>query len=146
MMNTRPVELLLVEDNPGDVDLTREALRESKIHLNLSVAVDGAEAVERLWRRGRHAEAPRPDLIVLDLNLPRIGGREVLSRLKADPELASIPVVVMTSSSAAEDVARSYALHANCFVSKPLDMEQFIKVVTSIENFWFSIVRLPEAS
>ena len=139
----RPVEILLVEDNPGDVRLTREALREGKVRNNLSVASDGVEAVAYLRREGEHAHAVRPDLILLDLNLPRMDGREVLAEIKADPSLRNIPVVVLTSSQAEEDIVRAYDLHANCYVTKPVDLDQFIRVVESIEDFWFSIVKLP---
>lgn len=145
-MRTRPIDLLLVEDNPGDVDLTREALEESKIHVSLHTVTDGVEALAYLRREDRYADVPRPDLVVLDLNLPKLDGREVLERVKRDPDLVSIPVVVMTSSSAEEDVVRSYELHANCFVTKPLDMDQFNKVVRSLDDFWFSVVRLPGAA
>jgi two-component system, chemotaxis family, response regulator Rcp1 len=140
---SRPVEILLVEDNPGDVRLTREALKEGKVHNNLSVAYDGVEALRYLRREGEHAEAVRPDLILLDLNLPRMDGREVLAEIKNDPQLRVIPVVILTSSQAEQDIARAYELHANCYVSKPVDLEQFITVVNSIETFWFSIVKLP---
>ena len=139
----RPVEILLVEDNPGDVRLTREALREGKVRNNLSVASDGVEAVAYLRREGEHAHAVRPDLILLDLNLPRMDGREVLAEIKADPSLRNIPVVVLTSSQAEEDIVRAYDLHANCYVTKPVDLDQFIRVVESIEDFWFTIVKLP---
>lgn len=139
----RPIEILLVEDNPGDVVLTREALRESKVHTNLSVAHDGATALAFLRREGAHAEAPRPDLILLDLNLPRVSGREVLAAIKADEQLRRVPVVVLTSSQAEQDVLATYDLCANCYVSKPVDLEQFIKVVRSIEDFWLTVVRLP---
>ncbi|MBI5441319.1 MAG: response regulator [Deltaproteobacteria bacterium] len=139
----RPVEILLVEDNPGDVRLTREALKEGKIHNNLHVAADGVEALAFLRGQGRYAEAVKPDLILLDLNLPRKNGLEVLQDLKADENLKRIPVVVLTTSSAEKDVMASYNLHANCFVTKPVDIEQFITVVKSVEDFWFSIVKLP---
>ena len=139
----RPVEILLVEDNPGDVRLTREALREGKVRNNLAVASDGVEAVAYLRKEGEHAGAVRPDLILLDLNLPRKDGREVLAEIKADPSLRHIPVVVLTSSQAEEDIVRAYDLHANCYVTKPVDLDQFIRVVESIENFWFTIVKLP---
>ena len=146
-MNTRqysrPVEILLVEDNPGDVRLTREALREGKVRNNLYVAADGVEALRFLRREGEHADAVRPDLVLLDLNLPRKDGREVLEEVKADPSLRHIPVVVLTSSQAEQDIARAYDLHANCYVSKPVDLDQFIHVVRSIEDFWFTIVKLP---
>jgi len=137
------VEILLVEDNPGDVRLTREALREGKVRNNLNVVDDGVKALAFLRREGEYAEAPRPDLVLLDLNLPRMGGREVLEAIKANPELRSIPVVVLTSSQAEQDIARAYELQANCYVTKPVDLDQFIAVVKSIEDFWFTIVRLP---
>jgi len=138
-----PIEILLVEDNPGDVRLTREALREGKIHNNLAVVEDGVEALRYLRGEGPYAGSPRPDVILLDLNLPRKDGREVLEEVKADPHLRTIPVVVLTSSDAERDVVRAYDLHANCYVTKPVDLEQFINVVKSIESFWFSIVKLP---
>lgn len=139
----RPVEILLVEDNPGDVRLTREALIESKVHNNLSVAPDGVEALAFLRRQGKYAGAVRPDLILLDLNLPKKDGREVLAEIKADGALKTIPVVILTTSNAEQDIVRSYDLHANCYITKPVDLDQFIKVVQSIEEFWFAIVRLP---
>jgi two-component system, chemotaxis family, response regulator Rcp1 len=141
---SRPVEILLVEDNPGDVRLTREALREGKVRNNLNVAADGVEALEYLRRHGRYADAVRPDLILLDLNLPKKDGREVLQDIKADPALRYIPVVVLTSSQAEQDILRAYDLHANCYVTKPVDLDQFIHVVHSIEDFWFTIVKLPQ--
>ena len=140
---SRPIEILLVEDNPGDVRLTREALKEGKIRNNLHVARDGVEALAVLRREGEHADAPRPDVILLDLNLPRKSGREVLSEVKQDPALRQIPVVILTSSEAEEDILRAYDLHANCYISKPVDLDQFITVVRSIEDFWFSVVKLP---
>ena len=139
----RPVEILLVEDNPGDVRLTIEGLKEGKVHNNLHVARDGAEAMEYLRCEGEHAGAVRPDLILLDLNLPRMDGREVLSAIKSDAKLRTIPVVVLTTSRAEQDVLRSYDLHANCYITKPVDLEQFITVVKSIEDFWLTIVTLP---
>lgn len=142
-MSVEPINILLVEDNPGDVRLTVEALREGKVHNHLSVARDGVEALAFLRRQGEFADAPRPDVILLDLNLPKKDGREVLAEIKADERLRRIPVVVLTTSKAEEDILRSYALHANCYVTKPVDLEQFITVVRSIEDFWFSIVRLP---
>jgi CheY-like chemotaxis protein len=142
-MSAEPINILLVEDNPGDVRLTVEALREGKVHNCLSVAPDGVEALAFLRREGKHAGAPRPDVILLDLNLPKKDGREVLAEIKADEDLRKIPVVILTTSKAEEDILRSYALHANCYVTKPVDLEQFITVVKSIEDFWFSIVRLP---
>lgn len=141
--DSRPVEILLVEDNPGDVRLTREALREGKVRNNLNVARDGVEALAFLRREGDFAGSPRPDIILLDLNLPKMDGREVLEEIKADPALRFIPVVVLTSSQAEKDIVRAYDLHANCYVTKPVDFEQFIHVVRSIENFWFTIVKLP---
>ncbi|MCC2669600.1 MAG: Two-component system response regulator [Armatimonadetes bacterium] len=142
-MSVEPINILLVEDNPGDVRLTIEALREGKVHNHLSIARDGVEALAYLRRQGAFGDAPRPDVILLDLNLPKKDGREVLAEIKADEHLRRIPVVVLTTSKAEEDILRSYALHANCYVTKPVDLEQFITVVRSIEDFWFSIVRLP---
>jgi CheY-like chemotaxis protein len=139
----RPAEFLLVEDNPGDVRLTREALRDSKLVNRLSVVGDGVEAMAFLRREGTYAGAPRPDLILLDLNLPRKGGREVLAEIKADASLKTIPVVVITSSEAEQDIFATYNLHVNCYVTKPVDFDQFIKVVRSIETFWLTIVKLP---
>jgi chemotaxis family two-component system response regulator Rcp1 len=139
----RPIEILLVEDNPGDVRLTVEGLKESKVRNNLHVARDGVEAMAFLRREGQHTGAVRPDLILLDLNLPRMDGREVLSEIKSDAKLKMIPVVVLTTSNAEQDVLRSYELQANCYITKPVDLEQFITVVKSIEDFWFSIVTLP---
>lgn len=139
----RPAEFLLVEDNPGDVRLTREALMECKLRNNLSVVGDGVEALAFLRREGPYADAVRPDVILLDLNLPKKGGREVLADIKADPDLRRIPVVIITSSEAEQDVLASYDLHVNCYVNKPVDLEQFIKVVRSIGTFWLTIVKLP---
>ena len=139
----RPIEILLVEDNPGDVDLTREGLADGKIRNNLHVAGDGEEAMAFLRRGGEHADMPVPDLILLDLNLPGKDGREVLTEIKADEQLGHIPVVVLTSSQDEEDILRSYRLHANCYISKPIRFGEFVKVVQSIEEFWFTIVTLP---
>jgi chemotaxis family two-component system response regulator Rcp1 len=139
----RPIEILLVEDNPGDVRLTMEGLTESKVRNNLHVAQDGVEAMAFLRREGQHGGAVRPDLILLDLNLPRMDGREVLAAVKSDPQLRTIPVVVLTTSRAEQDVLRSYELQANCYITKPVDLAQFITVVKSIEDFWFTIVTLP---
>lgn len=139
----KPIEILLVEDNEGDVRLTQEALREGKIRNNLHVAKDGAEAMAYLRSQGRDPSKPRPDIVLLDLNLPKVDGRHVLAALKADPALRVIPVVVMTSSKAEEDVVRSYEQYANCYVTKPVDFEQFVKIVQAIEDFWFTIVKLP---
>ena len=140
----RPIEILLVEDNPGDVRLTMEALRDAKVRNNLHVAKDGIEAMAFLRHEGQYASAIRPDLVLLDLNLPRKDGREVLAEIKADPELKTIPVVVLTTSRSEQDVLQSYQLQANCYISKPVDLEQFITVVRSIEDFWLTIVTLPQ--
>ncbi|MBI4397134.1 MAG: response regulator [Elusimicrobia bacterium] len=139
------IEILLVEDNEPDVRLTKEALTDCKMINNLNVAKDGDEAMRILRREGRFKDAPRPDIILLDLNLPKKDGREVLNELKSDPELRPIPVVILTSSQAEEDIVKSYQLHANCYITKPIDLNQFTTVVKSIEEFWFSIVKLPKA-
>jgi len=138
-----PVEILLVEDNPGDVRLTKEALKEGKVYSNLHWAKDGVEALQFLKREGKHDKAPRPDIILLDLNLPKKDGREVLAVIKKDNVLKHIPVVVLTTSEAEEDVLKSYELHANCYVTKPVDLEKFIHVVQSIDRFWLTVVTLP---
>ena len=140
----RPIEILLVEDNPGDIRLTQEALRDNKVRNNMAVARDGAEALALLRREGQYADSPRPDLILLDLNLPKIDGREVLRRIKDDKKLRPIPVVILTTSRDEQDVLKAYGLHANCYVAKPVELEQFMDVVKSIENFWLTIVTLPE--
>jgi Response regulators consisting of a CheY-like receiver domain and a winged-helix DNA-binding domain len=142
--STLPVDILLVEDNPGDVQLTKEAMLETKILTNLFVVEDGVEAIEFLFKKGKYQKMPRPDIIILDLNLPLKDGREVLEIVKQDESLKRIPVVVLTSSKAEEDIIRSYNLHANCYITKPLDFEQFIQIVKNIEQFWFTIVRLPD--
>ncbi|HYE99933.1 MAG TPA: response regulator [Planctomycetota bacterium] len=139
----KPIEILLVEDNPGDVRLTREVLKETKVRNALHVVGDGVEALAYLRRQGSHAKASRPDLILLDLNLPRKSGREVLADIKNDPDLRRIPVVVLTTSKAERDIVSSYDLHANCYIMKPVDLEQFITVVKAIEGFWLTIVKLP---
>lgn len=139
----RPVEFLLVEDNPGDVRLTREALKDSKVRNNLNVLGDGISALAYLRNESPYENALRPDIILLDLNLPKMDGREVLSKIKADPAFRRIPVVVITSSEAEQDILRTYDLHVNCYVTKPVDLDQFIKVVQSIESFWLTIVQLP---
>ena len=139
----KTIEILLVEDNPGDVELVREALGEGKINNQLHVAADGVQAMEYLKGKGPHAGAACPDLVLLDLNLPKKNGREVLQEIKSDPELKFIPVVVLTSSKAEEDILKSYNLHANCYVTKPVDLDQFLRVVRSIEDFWLSVVKLP---
>ena len=137
------IEVLLVEDSPGDVRLTREAFKNAKVHVNLHVAADGTEAMAFLRREGKYADAPRPDLILLDLNLPKKDGREVLKEIKESPALKSIPVVILTTSASDVDILRSYLLHANCYISKPVDLSGFLKVVKSIDDFWLSVVKLP---
>ncbi|MBU0595587.1 response regulator [Candidatus Bipolaricaulota bacterium] len=144
--SARPIEILLVEDNEGDARLAGEALMEAKVRNNVSWVSDGAEAMRFLRREGRHASAPEPDVILLDLNLPGMDGREVLTEIKKNKDLHHIPVVVLSSSSDDEDVARSYDLHANCYITKPIDLDQFLKVVRAIEDFWFSIVKLPSVA
>jgi len=138
-----PIEILLVDDNPGDVDLARNALENSKIRNILHAVSNGEEAMAFLRCQGEYANASRPDLVLLDLNLPRKDGREVLAEIKSDDDLKRIPVVIMTSSRDEEDILKSYNLHANCYITKPMDLNQFIKVVKSIEDFWFTIVKLP---
>lgn len=137
-----PIEILLVEDNPGDVRLTKEALKDAKVRNNLQVVIDGAEAIAFLRKQGKYAATVRPDLILLDLNLPKKNGREVLEDIKADPALQHIPVVILTTSQAEQDILESYRLRANAYVTKPVDLEQFLKVVGSIEQFWLEIVKL----
>ena len=137
------IEVLLVEDSPGDIRLTREAFKEAKVHINLHVASDGVEALSFLKRQGEYAAAPRPDLILLDLNLPKKDGREVLAEIKESPTLKTIPVVILTTSASEEDILRSYLLHANCYITKPVDLAGFLKVVQSIDSFWLSVVKLP---
>lgn len=139
----RSIEILLIEDNPGDVRLTLEAMREAKVKNKIRVVEDGVEAMEFLRRQGRFSDAPRPDLILLDLNLPRKDGREVLAELKADPDLKRIPVVILTTSRAEEDVLKAYDLHANCYVTKPVDLGQFMKVIALIDEFWINVVSFP---
>ena len=139
----RPIEILMVEDNPGDVRLTLEALKEGKVRNNLHTVEDGEEAMKFLRHQDTYAKAPRPDLVLLDLNLPKKNGREVLAEIKADPDLKRIPVVILTVSEAEQDIIKSYNLHANCYITKPVNLEQFIQVVKSIEDFWLTIVMLP---
>ncbi len=139
----RPIDILLVEDNQGDADLAREALEGGKLKNKLFVVNDGEAAMDFLYKSGHYKDAPRPDLILLDLNLPRKDGREVLADIKAHRDLKRIPVVILTTSQSEEDVIKSYNLHANCYITKPIDLNQFIKVVRSIESFWLSIVVLP---
>jgi chemotaxis family two-component system response regulator Rcp1 len=139
----RPIEILMVEDNPGDVRLTVEALKEGKVRNNFHTVEDGLEALAFLRRQGKYANAPRPDLILLDLNLPKMNGREVLAEIKADPDLRRIPVVILTVSKAEQDILKTYNLYANCYITKPVDLDQFLEVVKSIENFWLTVVMLP---
>jgi chemotaxis family two-component system response regulator Rcp1 len=139
----RPIEILMVEDNPGDVRLTREALKDAKVSNTLHVMEDGVAALDFLYQRGAHDTAPRPDLILLDLNLPKKNGREVLAEIKQDAHLKTIPVVILTTSQAEEDVLRAYSLHANCYITKPVDFIQFTKILRTIEEFWLTIVMLP---
>lgn len=146
VQNPEPVEILLVEDNPADARLAVEALKESKVRNNLHHVEDGVEAMQFVRRQQEFAEVPRPDLILLDLNLPRKDGREVLAEIKEDPKLKHIPVVVLTASEAERDLIKSYDLHANAYIIKPLDLDRFIEVVRSIEYFWFAIVKLPRFS
>jgi len=141
-----PVEILLVEDNPGDERLTREALKEGKVYSNLYWVKDGVEAIEFLRRQGRYKDTPRPDIILLDLNLPKKDGREVLQEIKTDNDLKRIPVVILTTSKAEEDVLKTYNLHANCYVTKPVDLEKFIVVIKSIDAFWLTVATLPNGS
>ena len=138
-----PIDILMVEDNLGDARLTEETLKESKLYNRLHHAKDGVEAMEFLLKEGKHKESPTPDIILLDLNLPRKDGREVLAELKAMPRLKNIPVVVLTTSDAEQDIVMSYDLHANCYITKPVDLDKFIEIVRGIENFWLSIVKLP---
>ena len=143
MEDDEMIEILLVEDNPADVRLTREAMRESKLINKLSVVSDGVEALAYLRKEGQYSEATTPDLILLDLNLPKKDGREVLEEVKRDTRLQTIPVVILTTSEAEQDILKSYHLHANCYISKPVAFDKFIKVVQSIENFWFTIAKIP---
>ncbi len=138
-----PIEILLVEDNPGDVRLTSEIIKEGRVKNNLSIVNDGEEAVSFLKKTGKFQNAPRPDLIILDLNLPKKSGREVLAELKEDVSLRSIPVIILSTSQAENDIVNSYKLNANCYITKPMDLDDFIKVIKSIEEFWFTVVKLP---
>lgn len=143
-IKNRVAEILLVEDNPGDVRLAKEGLRESKVINNLHVVDDGVDAMAFLRKEGNYADAVTPDLILLDLNLPKKDGREVLAEVKEDKDLSRIPIVILTTSQAEEDVMKTYDLHANCYVTKPVDLDQFVKIVKSLNNFWFEMVTLPE--
>ncbi len=138
-----PLEILLVEDNPGDIELTEEAFREGKIVYNMHVARDGEEALDFLYQRGKFTEARRPDIILLDLNMPRKNGKEVLAIIKEDSKLHGIPIVVLSSSAAEQDIVKSYSLYANAYIVKPVDLDQFLRVVRELEDFWLSVVRLP---
>ncbi|MCB7129316.1 MAG: response regulator [Candidatus Brocadiales bacterium] len=142
-LHDRPIEILLVEDNPGDVRLTQEAFKEGRVRNNLSVVMDGVEAMAYLRREGKYAGAIRPDIILLDLNLPKKDGREVLAEVKADKDLKRIPVVILTTSKAEEDVLKTYNLGANCYITKPVDLDQFMGIVKTVEDFWLTIVKLP---
>ena len=139
----KPIDILLVEDNPGDVRLTQEAFHEGKLKTNIHVVTDGQAALDHLHRQGAYAQAIRPDLILLDLNLPKKDGREVLADIKTDESLKSIPVVILTTSKAEQDVLKVYNLHANCYITKPVDLDQFLSVVRAIEDFWLQVVKLP---
>jgi chemotaxis family two-component system response regulator Rcp1 len=139
----KPIEILMVEDNPGDVRLTQEALKEGKVRNNLHVAEDGVEAMALLRREGKYTDAPRPDVILLDLNLPKKDGREVLAEIKEDPNLRRIPVVILTVSQDEQDILKTYDSHANCYITKPVNLDRFLTVVKSIEDFWLTIVKLP---
>ena len=142
-LTAAPVKILLVEDNPGDIRLTQEALKESKMANELIIVRNGQEAMDYLYRKGRYVDKPVPDIIFLDLNLPRKDGREVLKEIKSDENLKKIPIVVLTISKDEQDILKAYDLHANCFITKPIDLEKFIEMVRSIEDFWFTIVKLP---
>ncbi len=141
--SSQAIEILMVEDNPSDVRLTLEAFKDAKVLNNMSVASDGEDALKFLKREGRHKDSPRPDLILLDLNLPRMNGKEVLGEIKRDPDLKRIPVVVLTTSDNEQDIRRAYDLHVNAYVRKPVDLDQFIKIVEAVEDFWLSVVKLP---
>jgi two-component system, chemotaxis family, response regulator Rcp1 len=143
MENIIPIEILLIEDNPGDARLTLEALKEGKVKNNLHIVYDGVEATDFLFKRNEYVNSPRPDLIILDLNLPKKNGQEVLAEIKVDENLKRIPVAIFTTSKSEEDVLLTYNLHANCFITKPIDLDKFFEVVKSIENFWLTIVKLP---
>ena len=142
---TKPIHVLLVEDNPADADLMRDTIESGKLHLDIATVRDGAEAIQYVRSQGAYANAPRPDLILLDLNLPKVNGRQVLAEIKGDADLRGIPVVVLTSSSAENDIAQSYDLGANCYVIKPVDLKAFQSIVQTVESFWFAVVKLPSA-
>ncbi|HBF33464.1 TPA: response regulator [Candidatus Sumerlaeota bacterium] len=146
VFDARPIEILLVEDNPGDVRLTQEALSDAKVRNNLHIAGNGEEAMDFLRRKGKFEGVARPDLVLLDLNLPKKNGMEVLDEMKHDETLRTIPVVILTTSEAERDISKAYNSHANCYIAKPLDLDQFVKVIKTIEAFWFSIVKLPQGT
>lgn len=141
MENLKPVEILLIEDNPGDTRLTQEALKDGKVKNNLSIIYDGEEAMDFIYQRNKHKDAVRPDLIILDLNLPKKSGREILAEIKEDEDLKTIPVIILTTSKAEEDIIKSYQLHANCYLVKPIDLNAFFEVIKSIEGFWLTLVK-----
>jgi len=143
MEEVKLAEILLIEDNPGDARLTQEALKDGKMKINLSIVYDGEEGTDFLFKRNKYADAPRPDLIILDLNLPKKNGREVLAEIKNDDSLKMIPVIILTTSKAQEDILKTYNLHANCYITKPIDLTKFFEVVKLIEGFWLTIVKLP---
>jgi len=140
----KPINILLVEDNPGDVRLTTEALKDCKVANKVYVVIDGEEAIHFLKKKGKHLDAPKPDLILLDWNLPKKNGSEVLSEIKTDEGLKRIPVIILTTSRASQDILKAYGLHANCYITKPVDLNQFLSAVNTIEDFWFTIVKLPD--
>jgi two-component system, chemotaxis family, response regulator Rcp1 len=142
-LSSKIMEILLVEDNPGDIRLAREAFKESKVKTRLHIANDGIEALDFLLKKGKYIDVPKPDIILLDLNLPQKDGREVLSELKIDDALKRIPVIILTTSNSEEDIFKCYNLHANCYITKPMDFENYFKIISIIEQFWFSIVQLP---
>ncbi len=139
----QPIEILLIEDNEGDIILTKKAFERGKIRNNLSVARDGKEGLDFLFKRGEHTDAPTPDLILLDLNMPEVSGQEVLAKIKETPELCTIPVVVLTTSSSDEDIIKSYKLQASCYIKKPVDFKQFGEVIQTLQNYWFTVVKFP---
>ena len=144
MIDLKTIKILLVEDNPGDIRLTQEVFKEGKIQNEMSIVMDGEEAIFFLKKIGQYKDAPTPDIILLDLNLPKKDGREVLAEIKHDPDLKPIPVIILTTSAAEEDIANTYSNHANCYITKPVDFDQFIKVIRAIEDFWLTIVKLPK--
>jgi DNA-binding response OmpR family regulator len=144
MKNLQAIEILLIEDNPGDARLTQEALKDGKLKNNLSIVYDGEEAMDFIYKRNKHKDAVRPDLIILDLNLPKKSGREILTEIKEDEDLKTIPVIILTTSKAEEDIIKTYQLHANCYLVKPIDLNKFFELVKSIEGFWLTLVKYPK--